>query len=37
MGREEEKCVLGFGGKTRGKDPLGRSKRRWKNNVKMDL
>jgi len=29
--------VQGFGGGTEGKGPLGRSRRRWYNNIKMDL
>jgi hypothetical protein len=32
-----ERCIQGFGGKTEGKRPLGRPKRRWENNIKMDL
>ena len=32
-----ERCVWGFGGETWGKEPLGRSRRRWENNIKMDL
>jgi hypothetical protein len=34
-GREEE-CIKSFGGKVK-KEQLGRSRRRWKDNVKMDL
>jgi hypothetical protein len=33
----EERCVQGFGEKTLGNDPLQRSRRRWKNDIKMDL
>jgi hypothetical protein len=29
--------VQGFGGKTEEKRPLGRPRRRWENNIKMDL
>jgi hypothetical protein len=27
----------GFGGETRGKEPLGRPRRTWEDNIKMDL
>jgi len=43
MGREcsayvgEERYKQGFGGETRGKEPLGRPRRRWEDNIKMDL
>ena len=33
----EERCVHGFGGKPEGKRPLGRARRRWEDNIKMDL
>ena len=33
---EEERCIQGYGGKPRGKRPLGRLRRRWLN-IKMDL
>jgi len=33
----EERCIQGFGGETRGKEPLGRPSRRWEDNVKMDI
>jgi len=33
----EDKCVQGFGGETRGKEPLGRPKCRWDDDIKMDL
>jgi len=33
----EEKCMLGFGGKSWGKRPLGRPRRSWKDNMKLDL
>ena len=32
-----EWCAQGFGGKTEGKRPLGRPRRRWEDNIKMDL
>ena len=34
---EEEKCIQGFGGKPKGKKPLGRPRHRWEDNIKMDL
>jgi hypothetical protein len=33
----QESCVQGFGRKTRGKRPLVRPRRRWEDNIKMDL
>ena len=33
----EERCIQGFGGKPEGKRPLGRPRRRWKDNIKMEL
>ena len=33
----EQKYVQGFGGETVGKGPLGRNRRRWEYNIKMDL
>jgi len=36
-GREEERCIQGFGGETEGKRPLGRPRHRLKDNIKMDL
>ena len=30
-------CIQGFGGETRRKGALGRPRRRWENNIKMDL
>jgi hypothetical protein len=33
----EEKCVHGFGGENEGKEPLGRPRGKWKNNIKIDL
>jgi hypothetical protein len=32
-----ERCIQGFGGKSEGKRPLGRPRRRWEDNMKMDL
>ena len=37
MGRGEEKRVQGFGGKPEGKRQLGRTWRRWEDNIKMDI
>ena len=31
------KAYRGFGGKPKGKSPLGRPRRRWKDNIGMDL
>jgi hypothetical protein len=31
------RCVQGFGGKAEGKRPAGRPRRRWKNEIKLDL
>jgi hypothetical protein len=31
---EEEECMQGFGGKPRGKRPLGRPRRSWEDNIK---
>ena len=35
----EERCIQGFfdGGKPEGKRPLGRRRRKWEDNIKMDL
>jgi hypothetical protein len=33
----EERCKQVFGGKPQEKRPLGRSRRRWKDSIKMDL
>ena len=33
----EERRVQGFGGKPKGKRPLGRPRRRWEDNIEMDL
>ena len=33
----EERRILGFGGETRWNEPLGRPRRRWEDNTKMDL
>ena len=35
MGRKE--AYTGFGGKPDGKRPLGRPRRRWEDNIKMDI
>ena len=32
-----ERCLQGFGGKPEGKKPLERPRRRWEDNIKMDL
>jgi hypothetical protein len=32
-----EKCLPGLVGKPEGKRPLGRPRRRWEDNIKMDL
>jgi hypothetical protein len=31
----QERCLQGFGGETLGKEPLGRPRRRWEDNIKM--
>ena len=33
----KEIFIQGFGGETKGKSPLGRPRRRWEYNTKMDL
>jgi hypothetical protein len=33
----EESLIQGFGGETRGNEPIGRRRRRWKNNIEMDI
>jgi len=33
----EEGRIQGFSGKPEGKGPLGRPRRRWEDNIKMDL
>ena len=35
--RGEVRCIQGFGGELEGKRPLGRPRRRWEDNIKMDL
>ena len=35
--RRQERCLQGFGGRPEGRRPLGRPRRRWENNIKMDL
>jgi hypothetical protein len=37
MHRTDEKCIKNFGRKPEGKRLLGRPRRRWENNVRMDL
>ena len=32
-----QRCVQGFGTRPEGKRPLGRPRRRWEDNIKMDL
>ena len=32
-----ERCARGSGGKNRGKETLGRPRRRWEDNIKTDL
>ena len=34
---ERESCAQGFGGETRVKEPLERPRRRWEDNINMDL
>jgi hypothetical protein len=33
----EEECIYVIGGKARGKETLGRPRRRWVDNIRMDL
>jgi hypothetical protein len=33
----EKECIQDFGGKARGKRPLGRPRSRWEDNIRMDL
>jgi hypothetical protein len=33
----EERCIYGFVGKPELRGPLGRPRRRWEDNIKMDL
>jgi len=35
--RGEEGCIQGLVGKPEGKRPLGRPRRKWEDNIKMDL
>ena len=35
--RTKERRIQGFGGKPEGKRPLGRLRRRWEDNIRMDL
>jgi hypothetical protein len=32
-----ERCLQGFGWEARRQEPLGRHRRRWEDNIKMDL
>ena len=32
-----EKCAQGSSGETRGKETIGRPRRRWEDNIRMDL
>ena len=32
-----ERCAQDFGGETRGKETIGRPRRKWEDNIKMDL
>jgi len=32
-----ERCAQGSSGQTRGKEPLGRPRRRWEDKIKMEL
>jgi len=36
-GSGEKRCIQGVGGEIKGKRPLGRSRLRWKDNIKLDL
>jgi hypothetical protein len=33
----DEECIYDFGGEPEGKRPLGRPRRRWVDNIKIDL
>jgi hypothetical protein len=33
----EKRCIHGFGGKPEAKRPLGKSRCRWEDNIKMDI
>jgi hypothetical protein len=35
--REEERCIQGFGRENEAKTPLGRYRRRWEDNINMDI
>jgi hypothetical protein len=37
MNGGEEECIQDFGVNAQGKRPLGRSRCRWMNNIRMDL
>ena len=34
---EAQRCIQGFDGKTGGKEPLERPRRRWEGNIKIDF
>jgi hypothetical protein len=37
MHEREDETLQGFGGKARRKEPLGRSRHRWEDGIRMDL
>jgi hypothetical protein len=37
INRGEEECIQDIGGKARKKEPLGRPRYRWKDNINMNL
>jgi hypothetical protein len=37
MGGGEEECIWDFGGKARMTETIGRPRRRWEDNIKMDF
>ena len=37
VARMGDRRIEGFGGETSGEKPLGRPRRRWENNIKIDL
>jgi hypothetical protein len=37
VARMEERCIQGFGGKPEGRRTLERPRRRWKDNIKIDV
>jgi hypothetical protein len=34
---EQERCTQGFGAEPKWKEPLGRPRRKWENNIKINL